>query len=412
MSKDNSRFFEKKKVWSVVKDELLGCYLVPYFNKLFYTRKPILYVDCFAGKGKFDDGSDGSPLVALKCLDRSIQQCLEMKNNAPTPQVLVRLIEKNHASVLEGNIPQEHRHRTRVFDGAFETTIIPLLNASIRAYRDLNVFLYVDPYGIKALNMGLFLQLPGAFSTAELLINLNSFGFIREALRVRKVALRENEEELLRELDEYEPSTLQSVDDLVRIAGGDYWMGIVNGYASGNLDIDDAEKRFAEQYKAKLRASYKYVLDMPMRLHAGNKPKYRMIYATNHPDGCILMADNIFKRNEYLYIDIQHRGQLSLFESAPDNGFVDESDIDSKFLALLEQHQGMISLNTFQAAFFGEYGVICSTKHLSSGQNGSSLKRLEKQGMVLVKRDPPIRNGKPTRFYSEGKNQSVWIRKA
>ena len=94
MSKDNSKFFEKKKVWSVVKDDLLGCYLVPYFSKLFRTRKPILYVDCFAGKGKFDDGSDGSPLVALKCLDRSIQQSMEMKNSAPTPQVLVKLIDR------------------------------------------------------------------------------------------------------------------------------------------------------------------------------------------------------------------------------------------------------------------------------------------------------------------------------
>lgn len=69
MSKDNRDFFVQKKIWSVVKDELLRCYLVPYFNKIFLTRKPILYVDCFAGKGKFDDGNDGSPLVALKCLE-------------------------------------------------------------------------------------------------------------------------------------------------------------------------------------------------------------------------------------------------------------------------------------------------------------------------------------------------------
>ena len=124
------------------------------------------------------------------------------------------------------------------------------------------------------------------------------------------------------------------------------------------------------------------------------------------------MADNIFKRNEYLFIDVQHQGQLSLFESAPDNGFIDESDIDVKFMSLLEKQKGMVSLNAFQAAFFGEYGVICSTKHLSSGQSGSALKRLEKQHRVLVKRDPSEKNGKPTRFYSENKNQSVWIGKA
>ena len=36
----------------------------------------LVYVDCFAGKGKFEDGNDGSPLIALKiiseCLDSTI----------------------------------------------------------------------------------------------------------------------------------------------------------------------------------------------------------------------------------------------------------------------------------------------------------------------------------------------------
>ena len=59
MPKDNRDFFKTKKIWSEVKDELLGCYLVPYFNKILSMGNPILYVDCFAGKGKFDDGKNG-----------------------------------------------------------------------------------------------------------------------------------------------------------------------------------------------------------------------------------------------------------------------------------------------------------------------------------------------------------------
>ncbi len=66
MSKDNCGFFKQKKIWSEVKDELLGCYLVPYFTKILSMGNPILYVDCFAGKGKFDDGKPGSPLTALQ----------------------------------------------------------------------------------------------------------------------------------------------------------------------------------------------------------------------------------------------------------------------------------------------------------------------------------------------------------
>ena len=65
MAKKNDDFFAEKKPWSKVKDELLGCYLKPYVAKILYTRKPLVYVDCFAGKGKFDDGQPASPLIAL-----------------------------------------------------------------------------------------------------------------------------------------------------------------------------------------------------------------------------------------------------------------------------------------------------------------------------------------------------------
>ena len=51
MAKKNDDFFVEKKPWSKVKDELLGCYLKPYVAKILYTRKPLAYVDCFAGKG-------------------------------------------------------------------------------------------------------------------------------------------------------------------------------------------------------------------------------------------------------------------------------------------------------------------------------------------------------------------------
>lgn len=413
MSKDNSDFFVQKKIWSVVKDELLRCYLVPYFTKIFFTRKPLLYVDCFAGKGKFDEGNDGSPLVALKCLDTSFQQSTEAKTSAIMPQVMVKLIELNHAEALKKNIPVEHRRRTEVIGDAFEKVIINELNRALRTYGDLNVFLYVDPYGIKALNMSLFQQLPDVFNSAELLINLNSFGFIREALRVRKVALRENEEELLADLDEYEPSLLRSVADLDRIAGGGYWAEVIDRYSDGQIDINGAEKQFAEQYKQTLRKHYRYVLDMPIRLRPEHKPKYRMVHATNHPDGCILMADNIFKRTDYLFVDVQRQGQLSLFEMTPENDIVNENDLDSKMLSLIEREgrAKSIPLNELQAKFFDEYGVICSTKHLSSGRDGSSLKRLESARKIEVLRTPLARNGKQTRFWTEGRGQKIEIRR-
>jgi len=65
MPKDNKDFFKTKNRWSEIKDRLLGCYLTPYFQKALKTGQPIFYVDCFAGKGKFEDGKSGSPIIAL-----------------------------------------------------------------------------------------------------------------------------------------------------------------------------------------------------------------------------------------------------------------------------------------------------------------------------------------------------------
>jgi hypothetical protein len=52
MVKDNEAFFGKKRAWSEVKDDLLRCYLKPYVAKILHTGHPLLYIDCFAGKGK------------------------------------------------------------------------------------------------------------------------------------------------------------------------------------------------------------------------------------------------------------------------------------------------------------------------------------------------------------------------
>lgn len=410
MSKDNKDFFKVKKIWSVVKDELLACYLVPYFSKIMSTRKPLLYVDCFAGKGKFDDGKNGSPLNALDCLRQSIAMNAAYQKGAPTPEVFMRFIELNHAQELITNIPKDSPCNIKVIEGAFEANIIPLLQKVQKSYCNSNVFLYVDPYGIKALNMELFRALPGMFDSAELLINLNSFGFLREALRVRKIALEDSDLELLTDLVEYDSSTLNSLDELNCIAGGDYWQAIVDQYKTHEINMIEAEKLFAEQYKMQLRKAYKYVLDMPIRLKAGGITKYRLVHATNHVEGCTLMADNIFKRADYLVVDIQNKGQISLFETTPDNGYIDEQQIDEKMRCLIDEvaDTHSIRLNELQAEFFNRYGVICSTSHLSSGRNGSSLKRLEKSNEILVERSA----GSTARYWTESKDKTITIRRA
>lgn len=326
MAKKNNDFFKEKKAWSVVKDELLGCYLKPYLQKILYTRHSIVYVDCFAGKGAFEDGNPGSPLIALD----TMQDCLS-QTKMTTWSIQPYFIDLNYADDLRRNLSKYPS--ANIISGKYEDEIKTLLKTK----RGSNVFLYIDPYGIKALDCTLFDSFTNfGFNSIELLINMNSFGFIREGCRVLGALFKD--EEIMDDLVEYESTRLasdkRSKEALDRIAGGEYWVDIIEDYQKGTISVYEAEARFADEYCARMRQSYSYVLNMPLRIKRGQVPKYRMIHATNHPAGALIMVDNIFGRWELMQ-DIQTDGQQSFWEENVDNELIDNEAIREKVISHL-----------------------------------------------------------------------------
>lgn len=400
MAKKNDDFFVEKKPWSKVKDELLGCYLKPYVAKILYTRKPLVYVDCFAGKGKFDDGNPGSPLIALDIFRQGLV-ATKLDGNA---RIEATFIDLNYASDLEMNLSAYKG--IKIVSGAYEDSIEELLKSK----RGCNVFLYIDPYGIKALDCTKFdVFANGQFNTIELLINMNSFGFIREACNAMETKFKVSDRELFDDLVEYDPTILdatdKSIEALDRIAGGDYWKDIIERYKNGEIDGYKAEEYFAEQYCLRLSESYEYVLNLPIRIRQNQHPKYRMIHATNHPDGCVLMADNICNRWELLK-SIQNSGQLTLFQETYNNQLIDETEITEYVIEHFSQCCGWTSLTEAQATFFVKYGAICKT-----GDIAKVLKKLEKEKRLGVIRSPSLTGkGKPTTFMAEGHGKKVSVK--
>lgn len=413
MSKNNSNFFKEKNNWSVIKDKLLGCYLSPYFQKVLMTKKPIYYVDCFAGKGKFEDGNNGSPLIALQvreeCLKRTI---VSQKVGA----IQSCFIESNHADELQKNIEKFDTIYgcTNVISGKYEETILDCLSNK----NDYNIFLYIDPYGIKALNFELFKRFKTlGFNTFEMLINFNSFGFFRDACRVMSVNYS-NDEALnsLDDLIEYEPTTFdtnsQSEILLNSIAGGDYWKDIVKDYNDGKFDGFKAEQILSERYKRELKKYYSYVLDLPIRLKAGQRPKYRMIHVCDHKDGCFLMAQNMQKRKDELFLNIQQDGQFTLFDmmtgcsSTAEGDFITIDEITEKVGQLLEC-QYEIGLTEYIASFVNKYGLICDFKMIYD-----SLNSLAQRNEIQIIRNPiHTKNGKQSTFWEEGKGKTITLRR-
>ena len=397
MAKNNRDFFKEKKTWSEVKDELLGCYLKPYLQKILYTRHPVIYVDCFAGKGVFEDGKPGSPLIAL----RTMKECLEQTKMVGC-DIQPYFIDLNYAEDLQRNL--RGYTRVNIVPGRYEERITEILNSK----KGCNVFLYIDPYGIKALDCSLF----DAFSTQrfnsiELLINMNSFGFIREGCRV--LGVKFGADELMEDLVEYDSTQLsadeKSRDVLNAIAGGDYWVEIIERKQRGESTAYEAEAEFVDAYCKRLRKSYTYVLNMPIRLKPGQVPKYRMIHATNHPDGALLMVDNIFGRWELMQ-DIQREGQLSLLDEDVENEIVNEEEIEAKVIEHISNITSFARMNPVLADFYSRNGVICRTKTVKE-----IYRKLERNGKLEVRRTPSTTaTGRASTFFADEKKQKTELR--
>ena len=399
MPKKNDDFFKEKKPWSEVKDELLECYLKPYIQKVLHTRKPIVYVDFFAGKGVFEDGKPGSPIIAL----RTISDCLgQTKMNLCTVQRF--FIDLNYADDLRENT--KDYEGIKIISGKYEENIDGILCDKTGC----NVFLYVDPYGIKALDHRLFVKFSTCykFNSIELLINMNSFGFIREGCRVLGGDF--DNESMFEDLVEYDNTRLdtseKSVIALNEIAGGDYWKAIIESYKQNIKTIYEAEEQFAAQYCELLRQSYKYVLNMPLKIKRGQLPKSRMIHTTNHVEGCLLMVDNICGRWE-LMANIQNNGQKQLWEENCNNQIIDDEDIKRKVIQLTSNYSGFTRLNYVLADFFMKYGPICSTKAVKD-----IYRDLENNGNIDVQRNSAFTEitGQPSKFFADEKEKKTELR--
>ncbi len=397
MSKKNDDFFVEKKDWSFVKDELFACYFKPYISKILHTHRPLLYVDCFAGKGKFDDGNPGSPLIALY----TIEQC-ETNTKMANTNIEVAFIDLNYANDLKENL--KNYPWVKIIAGKYEDKIHDILKNK----NGYNVFLYLDPYGIKSLRCTQFDKFANSsFYSIELLINMNSFGFIREACRAMGASFEDDE--LFIDLIEYAPSKMdvsdKSITELNEIAGGDYWQDIIEQMKKGTINGYKAETLFVEQFCRRMRYSYKYVLNMPLRIKRGQRPKYRMIHATNHSSGCLLMVDNICNRWQSMQ-EIQTSGQIRLFEENYDNQIIDINKIYQMVIEHFSRCNNWIGLSESLAMFFMLHGPICKT-----GDVTRILKTLEQDNRIEIMRNPArTEKGHLSTFMTEDKGKTIFVR--
>jgi len=147
---------------------------------------------------------------------------------------------------------------------------------------------------------------------------------------------------------------------------------------------------------------------MPIRLQQGQHTKYRMIHATKHKDGCLLMVDNICNRWELLR-DMQNSEQFTFFKENINNEILNSRELENKIISHISKYNDFISLDEAVANFFVDNGVICSRKNVTN-----ILSKLEKSERIKILRTPnTTKNGKTSTFMQENKDKKAsikWIR--
>lgn len=408
MPKDQGQFFAAKQPWSNVKDNLFGYYLKPYVQMVLRTRKPVRIIDCFAGRGSFDDGSLGSPLIALDAAGESLAQ-----SRAINPSVSLKCIESRWAteliSTLENHVTaQPTIIPFEVINDKFENAILPL----VKQFAGDNVFLYIDPYGIKDLQFDKLAQFSDKslrLASIELLINFNTFGFIRNGCLALKTQFEHDPALQLdtQFVDDIPDSAGTKIGDMLdSIAGGTYWRKIIGDYKNGDITAFDAEQLFSESYRKRLSEVYRYVLSMPIRLGRSQQPKYRMIFATNHHAGCVLMAEDIRKRTDDLYVHIKGYVEPTLFDQDTTGAVIDSKYILAKVKEIIPRYTSFTDVEIVLADLFSEIGVICP-----ASQFIDALKTLEKESKIEVSRNPAkTGTGRDSTFWRTSGQNHVSIR--
>lgn len=389
--KATDNFFAQKHSWSRLKDEILFSYLTPYITKISYTRHPIAIVDCFAGKGSFDDGEKGSPLFIAQAI-----KDFKAKNRALS-EIQGAFVEKKYFKELQENLCSFTE--CELIENDYESWANEFVKADHS--QRINLLLYVDPYGIKPLPFHHFEEICRLdLKSFEMLLNFNSRGFLREGCRLLKVQNFEcNDDDEI-----YAPDEANSISRMNAIANGNYWQKILASYDAGVISMKEAEIAFCEAYANELKNIFDYVVNIPIKAKKSHIPKYRLIFGTNSEDGLLLMADKM-SRTWRDFIERERNGQLQMFECIeyPDENHFNYHDPKEAIWDLISEP---LDLKTLLVKLIEIFGICYPESELKK-----ICKRMEKEGELKVTRKPSkTPRGKDSTSW-EYKNYEITLRR-
>ena len=125
------------------------------------------------------------------------------------------------------------------------------------------------------------------------------------------------------------------------------------------------------------------------------------------------MAQNMLKRKDELFQDIQNDGQLSLFDnvsnmfSSVEGELITANEIERKVKSFVADMKTDCRITDFIAAFMTEHGLICDFKAIYN-----ILTEMQNGGQIDITRNPAFtKTGRPSVFWEEERGKTVTVRR-
>lgn len=279
----DSQFFDESREQSEVKARIVQKYFWAWAHVIMPTARRygnrILYIDLFAGPGRYKDGTLSTPLLVLRegIADpnmRSMLVTLFNDKDATTASVLQAAID-----ALPGI--EKLKHKPQVTNEVVGDRIAKL-------FESLNLvptFFFVDPWGYKGLSLGLINSVLQRWGCDCVFF----FNYNRVNMGLNNDAVREHMHMLFG----------QERADSLRVE-------------LGGLRPDDRERLIVERLSEALKElGAAFVLPFTFKNDLGTRTSHHLIFATKHFRGYEIMKGIMAKESSE-----QHQGVAS-FEYSP-----------------------------------------------------------------------------------------------
>jgi three-Cys-motif partner protein len=337
------QFWEQQRLPSVLKHDLLRLYLPIFAGKTGSQAPGVVYLDGYAGRGRYEDERPASAEQILQIAERQGAQGINYR-------LFFYERDPESFSVLEGVVGEYVARGVQA--EAVDSEVISGLGQVVDAAVNKSLFLFLDPCGLGIPFSVLVKTLSGPraamWPPTEVLLNFSLEAVRRIAGHV--ISPTPNERSMAR-LDE--------------ALGGDWWRDLAKQGVN-----DQAVNQIVSGFRERLeRATGMQTFAIPVRRAPWNKPIYFLVFGTRKPLGIWHFADDTARATETWWstLDAQEVAQQeetgwdTLFPLSvamrPDLSKVEAEarPVIAENIARLVAARGECCVGDFPAEVFGDY---------------------------------------------------------